>query len=126
MGSSGAISRSLSLGMTISVSVTATILSNPYWAFSILFCPSTVKGNVTIPMTRAPCFFARSATTGAAPVPVPPPRPQVIKTISESPMRFFISCSDSLAACSPILGLLPAPRPCVNSLPIRIFTSAFE
>ena len=60
-------------------------------------------------------------TTGAAPVPVPPPIPQVMKIIS-LPLNFFlISDSDSFAASSPILGLLPAPSPWVNSFPKRTF-----
>ena len=119
-GSSGASSKSLSLGITINVSTTSSILSSPFIAFSILFLPSNVNGKVTTPIVNAPCFFAIFAITGAAPVPVPPPKPQVMKTISLLPIFFFISDSDSLAASSPTLGLLPAPNPCVNSFPIRI------
>ncbi len=110
-GSSGASSRSLSLGITISVSTTACILSNPSIAFSILFCPSIVKGRVITPIVKAPCFFASPAINGAAPVPVPPPIPHVMNIISELAIFFFISDSDSLAASSPTLGLLPAPNP---------------
>ena len=69
-GRSGARSRSLSFGITISVSTIPSIRSKPSIAFSIRFAPSTVKGRVTTPITSAPCFFAISATTGAAPVPV--------------------------------------------------------
>jgi len=123
IGSSGAISRSLSFGITISVSVTAASFSRPFCAFSILFCPSTVKGKVTTPIVKAPIFFAMLAMTGEDPVPVPPPRPQVMKTKSELAIFFLSSCSDSFAACSPIFGLLPAPRPFVSSLPIRILVS---
>ena len=110
-GNSGASSRSLSFGITIKVSTTDSILSNPSIAFSSLFLPSIVKGNVTTPIVKAPCFFANAATTGAPPVPVPPPIPQVIKTISLPLIFFFISDSDSFAASSPTLGLLPAPNP---------------
>ncbi len=110
-GSSGASSRSLSLGITIKVSTTASILSKPFMAFSILFLPSIVKGKVTTPITNEPSFFASDAITGAAPVPVPPPKPQVMKTISLPEILFFISEFDSFAASSPTFGLLPAPSP---------------
>ena len=83
-----------------------------------------LNGIVTTPTVRAPIFFAISATTGAAPVPVPPPSPQVINTIS-APWSFdLISCSDSLAASSPTWGSDPAPSPLVISFPIRILSSA--
>jgi len=124
-GKSGARSRSLSFGITISVSTIPSILSRPSIAFSIRFAPSTVNGNVTTPITRAPCFFAISAMTGAAPVPVPPPSPQVMKTRSEFWSLFLMSCCCSFAASAPILGFEPAPRPFEISRPIRIFWSAF-
>ena len=120
-GKSGARSRSLSFGITISVSTIPSILSKPSIAFSIRFAPSTVKGRVTTPITKAPCFFAISATTGAAPVPVPPPSPQVTKTRSEFASFFFMSWACSFAASCPILGFDPAPRPFEISRPIRIF-----
>ena len=44
--------------------------------------PSKPNGLVTIPMVSAPTLFATSATTGAAPVPVPPPIPAVTNTKS--------------------------------------------
>ena len=124
-GKSGARSKSLSLGITINVSTIPSILSNPSIAFSIRFAPSTVNGNVTTPITKAPCFFAISATTGAAPVPVPPPSPHVTKTRSEPWSFFLISCCCSFAASAPILGFDPAPKPFDISRPIRIFWSAF-
>ncbi len=120
-GKFGASSSSLSFGITIKVSTTASILSKPFIAFSILFFPSIVNGIVTTPIVKAPCFFARLAITGAAPVPVPPPSPHVIKIMSLFDIFFFISVSDSFAASSPIFGLLPAPSPAVNSFPIKIF-----
>ena len=59
-----------------------------------------------------PLVFSQfEAMTGAAPVPVPPPIPHVMKTISLPEIFFFISDSDSFADSSPILGLLPAPSP---------------
>ncbi len=124
-GRSGARSRSLSFGITISVSTIPSILSSPSIAFSIRFAPSTVKGRVTTPITRDPCFFAISATTGAAPVPVPPPSPHVTKIKSELESFFLMSCACSFAASAPIRGFDPAPRPFEISRPIRIFWSAF-
>ncbi len=123
-GKFGANSNNLSFGITIKVSTTDCILSKPSIAFSILFWPSTVKGIVTTPIVKAPCFFAIEAITGAAPVPVPPPKPQVINTISELASFFLISDSDSFADSWPILGFDPAPKPWVNSFPINIFESA--
>ena len=123
-GSSGASSSNFSFGMTIKVSTICSIFSRPITAFSYLLWPSIEKGSVTMPTVKAPTFFAISAITGAEPVPVPPPRPQVIKTISEPRNIFLISCSVSLAASSPILGSDPAPKPFVSSLPSRIFLSA--
>ena len=60
----------------------------------------------------------RLAVTGAAPVPVPPPIPAVMKTI----FVFFASNSRtssmlSIAAFLPISGFEPAPRPSVRSVP---------
>src|SRR5438093_6951696 len=57
------------------------------------------------------------ATTGAPPVPVPPPIPAVIKTIS-APIR----CSRSSSSLSkverfPTSGFAPAPSPLVRELP---------
>ena len=44
--------------------------------------PSNLNGLVTTAMVSAPSSLARLAMTGAAPVPVPPPRPVVTKTMS--------------------------------------------
>ena len=43
---------------------------------------SNENGRVTTPIVNAPSSLAIFATTGAAPVPVPPPSPAVTKTIS--------------------------------------------
>ncbi len=45
--------------------------------------PSKVKGRVTTPIVSAPTSLAICATIGAPPVPVPPPMPAVMKTMSE-------------------------------------------
>mgnify|MGYP000040197889 CR=1 FL=1 len=45
--------------------------------------PSKLNGRVTTAMVSAPCWWAARATIGLAPVPVPPPSPQVTNTMSE-------------------------------------------
>jgi len=91
-----------------------------------LFCPSKLKGRVTTHTVRAPSSFATSATTGEAPVPVPPQRPQVIKTISAPSRRLLISSRDSSAAFFPTSGRLQAPSQPVISFPRLSLFSARE
>ena len=62
--------------------------------------------------------------TGAAPVPVPPPRPVVTNTMSAPDSAWIRSSVSSSAACRPTLGSAPAPRPLVSLLPIWIFIGA--
>ena len=115
-----------SLGTTIKVSTCFFSSSKPARACCILFLPSKEKGFVTIPTVKAPKLWAISAITGAAPVPVPPPIPQVTNTIS-APFKASSSSSfDSSAASLPICGLAPAPKPLVNSAPICILIGACE
>ena len=59
--------------------------------------------------------------TGDAPVPVPPPSPAAIKTISEPFMASTISSAESIAASLPTSGIAPAPRPLVDYLPTYRF-----
>ncbi len=103
--------------MTIKVSTFGFNSSRPMIACCILSGPSKTNGLVTIPMVKIPISFAIRATTGAAPVPVPPPMPAVINTISAFDRTSRISFSDSRAACFPISGLAPAPNPRVNLFP---------
>ena len=76
-----------------------------------------VKGFVTTATVRIPLSFAASAITGIAPVPVPPPIPAVKNTISAPSIASSIRLRSSCAACFPISGFVPAPKPCVNSEP---------
>ena len=71
-----------SLGMTISVSTSLRSFSMPDSACTTRRLPSKPNGLVTTPMVSAPSDRATFATTGAPPVPVPPPSPAVTKTIS--------------------------------------------
>ena len=90
------------------------------------FLPSKAKGSVTTATVRIFMSRAIFAITGAAPVPVPPPMPAVMNRRSVS---FIASVSKSLlssAACLPISGSAPAPRPFVRALPICILFSQGE
>ena len=62
----------------------------PNSALSILAL-SIEKGIVTTPITIAPMSLATLATTGAIPVPEPPPIPAQIKTISAPEIDSLIS-----------------------------------
>ena len=79
--------------------------------------PSKLKGVEIIATVTMPNFLAILAITGSAPVPVPPPRPAVIKSI-----LVFLNSSEiisilSSAASLPIEGSAPAPKPFVLSRP---------
>ena len=75
---------------------------------------------VTIPMVKRPASIAIRPMTGAAPVPVPPPMPAVMKTMRVSPSRRArrIASRLSSAASRARSGLLPAPSPCVTFGPM--------
>ena len=107
-----------SLGMVIRVSTLPESWSTPRSAASIRLRPSKVKGLVTTPMVSAPLERAISAMIGAAPVPVPPPIPEVTKTMSASWRTLESSSRDSSAASSPTSGSPPQPRPRVTLRPM--------
>ena len=71
-----------SFGMTIMVSTFSFRASIPSNAFFMRTAPSKANGLVTTPTVSAPNSCAISATTGAPPVPVPPPIPAATKTRS--------------------------------------------
>jgi len=71
-----------SFGMTISVSTFSLSRAIPSRAAFMRLGPSHSNGFVTMATVRMPSFRAMAATTGAPPVPVPPPMPAVIKTMS--------------------------------------------
>ena len=91
--------------------------------------PSRLKGRVTTATVRTfpaspPSWLAIEATTGAAPVPVPPPSPVVMKTMSVPSRASQIFSVSSTAAWRPMSGFAPAPSPLVSFWPIWIFTGA--
>ena len=79
--------------------------------------PSNAKGLVTTATLNAPSSLASEATTGAAPLPVPPPRPEVMKIMSEPSSASMIFSVSSSAALRPTSGLAPAPSPLVSFAP---------
>ena len=67
---------------TMMIESTASFSSlSPATELAILVLPSKVKGRVTIAMVSAPSSRAICATIGEAPVPVPPPMPEAMKTM---------------------------------------------
>ena len=70
-------------GITISVSTSRASSSTPWSACSPRRWPSNENGLVMMPTVSAPTSREIRATIGAAPVPVPPPAPAVMNTMSE-------------------------------------------
>mmetsp|Transcript_4383 Transcript_4383/g.12921 ORF Transcript_4383/g.12921 Transcript_4383/m.12921 type:complete len:217 (+) Transcript_4383:7194-7844(+) len=115
---SGIIFNNLSLDTTINVSTLFFNSAIPSIACCILFFPSNTNGFVTTAIVKQPNSLAISAITGAAPDPVPPPIPAVMKTRSPDETISPISCLLSSAAFFPITGFPPAPKPRVNFAPM--------
>ena len=120
------ICNNLSFGITTNASTLPFKLSIPLSACVNLFFPSNVNGFVTTAIVRIPISFAIEATIGAAPVPVPPPIPDVTNTISAPLTASAISALLSSADWPPMSGFAPAPRPLVIFSPICIFKLAFD
>ena len=86
--------------------------------------PSKAKGMVAKTTTNAPSSRAIRVTIGAAPEPVPPPRPVQRKTMRRPLMEARICSSDSKTAWWPSSGSPPEPRPLVRLTPSWIFSPA--
>src|SRR5436190_13058769 len=110
--------------MAISVSTLAFSSFIPTSACSIRRLPSKVNGLVTTPTVSEPSSFATLAMIGAAPVPVPPPMPAVMKIMSASPRYSRSRSTSSWAARLPTSGLPPAPSPRVSFSPSCILIGA--
>src|SRR6202165_1149113 len=117
---------SRSLGTTIRASTWLRSALMPSSSVSLRMRPSNAKGRVTTPMVSAPASLASSATIAADPVPVPPPMPQVMNTMSESCTTAESSVRLSSAASRPRVQSPPAPSPRVIWLPIWTLTSAWQ
>ena len=116
-------SRSLSLRMMSNVSTASRIFSSPSVACALRRRPSNWKGMVTMPTVRMSISRAAWAMTGAAPVPVPPPIPAVMKTMLVLlPISSLTSSNVSMAALRPTSGREPAPWPPVRVAPSWTFT----
>ena len=113
-------------GITIRVSTQDCRVLIPSLAVVIRRAPSKLNGLVTTPTVRIPRSRAACATIGAAPVPVPPPIPAVMKTMCEPVKWFLMSSIASSAAARPISGCEPAPRPSVATTPIWIVRLTWE
>ena len=94
--------------------------SIPFSATPCLLTPSKAKGSVTTATVSTPSSRAILATTGIAPVPVPPPMPAVKNSISALPIASIILSLLSSAAARPTEGSAPAPNPLVRLLPSSI------
>src|SRR6266568_3631417 len=115
---------SRSFGTTTIVSTCLRISAMPISAWRIRLRPSNRNGLVTIPIVRAPRSRAICAMMGDAPVPVPPPMPQVTNNMSAPCSACSTSSRFSSIAWRPISGRAPAPSPRVSFFPIWTFTSA--
>ena len=89
----------------MTVSTHSRSASRPASACSARFLPSNLNGLVTTAIVSAPSSLARLAITGAAPVPVPPPRPVVTKIMSAPDSAWMIVSVSSSAACRPMFGI---------------------
>ena len=106
-----------SFGMTSNESTNSPSSFMPCSAAAIRFLPSNWKGRVTTATVKIPFSRASWAITGAAPVPVPPPIPAVMKTISVPSSAAAILSRSSVAAWRPTSGFAPAPSPFVSPSP---------
>ena len=104
---SPATERSRWFGMTMSVSTAALSSASPCSACLRRLFPSKRNGFVTTPTVRAPVDLAMSATTGAPPVPVPPPIPAVTNTMSAPSSAATISIALLEGGGAPHLGVRP-------------------
>ena len=104
-------------GITIIVSTLRSSSSIPASAILRRLRPSKSNGRVTTPTVKMPLAFSSLAISGAAPVPVPPPMPAVMKTMCAPPKAFSTSSMLSSAAARPVSGSVPAPKPSVRAPP---------
>src|SRR5487761_178815 len=108
---------SRSLGITLTVSTQPINSPKACSACCKWRLPSNANGFVTTATVSAPSSLARFATTGAAPLPVPPPNPEVTNTMSAPSSASRILSVSSSAALRPISGFAPAPKPLVSFVP---------
>jgi hypothetical protein len=110
--------------MVMMVSTTLRSSSMPFSARRRFILPSNSKGLLTTATVREPSSRLNSATTGAPPVPVPPPMPAAMKTMSAPCSTCWMRSVSSWAAFLPTSGSPPAPKPRVVVAPNWSFTGA--
>ena len=71
----------------------------------VMRLPSKANGLVTTATVRMPSSRATSATTGAAPVPVPPPMPAVMNTMLAPAISSVMRSRSSIGRVAPDLGI---------------------
>ena len=113
-------------GIVISESTYLPSSAMPMSATARRLLPSIENGFVTTATVRIPSSFATCATTGAAPVPVPPPMPAVMNSMSQPSISSITRSRSSIAACRPTSGSAPAPRPLVMFEPICSVVLTFD
>src|SRR5919202_5280521 len=113
-----------SFGITISASTLSRSRVRPSSAALRRLKPSKPNGSVTTATVSARAWRAMSAMIGAAPVPVPPPRPAVRKIMSAPSITSVRASRLISAARSPACGSPPAPRPLAARPPIGILRMA--
>ena len=124
VASAGICSRTRSLGTVATASTFPASVASARSASCRRRTPSNPNGVVTTAMVSAPFCRAISAITGAAPEPVPPPRPVVMTTKSDPVNARPIWSVASRAATSPAPASPPVPRPLVICLPTAILVRA--
>ncbi len=100
-----------SLSKAITALAYLPIDSSASRACSVRRAPSNENGIVAKTTKKTPSSLAIRQTSGAAPEPVPPPRPTQIKMIPLSRTAARISSTASSAACFPREGSPPVPIP---------------
>ena len=109
--SSPMTSNNFSFKTTIKESTCCSNSDAPSSATFRRLTPSKSKGLLITPTVKIPISLATCATIGAAPVPVPPPIPAVMKTIWAPCKASAIRARASSAEAAPTSGLAPAPKP---------------
>mmetsp|Transcript_2988 Transcript_2988/g.6762 ORF Transcript_2988/g.6762 Transcript_2988/m.6762 type:complete len:287 (-) Transcript_2988:333-1193(-) len=115
--SSSVADRSLSFGTMMSASTSSLRRAMLSSACLVRRRPSKLKGVVTMPIVSAPSAREIFATTGADPLPVPPPMPAAMNVKSDPARLSAMSASLSCAANSPSSGSPPVPSPRVTRSP---------
>ena len=111
-------SRSMSLCNGMTASQPARSAASASRACLVRRSPSHEKGSVTNATTIAPASAAAFAITGAAPLPVPPPRATIRMTRSQPATSFRRPSESASAARRPSSTSPPAPSPRVSARPI--------